>query len=169
MSNTRPAPAEPDTRPFDPAAEGWSFEPEGGFIGLVGPLWQNRAGGRHCFGFAADARHANLVGVVQGGMLMTFADRALGILAWEAAGAAVVTVSFDMQFVGAGRIGAFVTCEGEVVRRTRSLVFMRGLVRERDRPVGIAQGTWKILSDRRGRSPAGQALADRSSAGAEHP
>lgn len=156
MSNT-PAPAEPDTPPFDPAADGWSFEPETGFIGLVGPLWQNRSGGRHRFGFVADRRHANLIGVVQGGMLMTFADRALGILAWEAAAAAVVTVSFDMQFVGAGRIGSFITCEGEVVQRTRSLVFMRGLVREAahggDRPVGIAQGAWKILSDRRGRAP----------------
>lgn len=162
MSNTRPAPAEPDPPPFDPAAHGWSFEPEAGFIGLVGPLWQERSQersqgrsqGRRRFGFVAEARHANLIGVVQGGMLMTFADRALGILAWEAAGAAVVTVSFDMQFVGAGRIGSFVTCEGEVVRRTRSLVFMRGLLRTGDRPVGIAQGTWKILSDRRGRAPA---------------
>ena len=154
MSNA-PAPAEPDTPHFDPAAEGWDFEPESGFIGLVGPLWQQRSGLRR-FGFVADARHANLTGVVQGGMLMTFADRALGILAWEAAAAAVVTVSFDMQFVGAGRIGSFITCEGEVVQRTRSLVFMRGLVQAGDRPVGIAQGTWKILSDRRGRVPGEQ-------------
>lgn len=164
MSNTRAAPAKPDTPPFDPAAHGWSFEPEAGFIGLVGPLWQDRSQGRRRFGFAAEARHANLIGVVQGGMLMTFADRALGILAWEAAGAAVVTVSFDMQFVGAGRIGSFLTCEGEVVQRTRSLVFMRGLVRTGERPVGIAQGAWKILSDRRGRSPAEDAPA-----GAERP
>ncbi len=149
MSNTRPAPAKPDTPPFDPAADGWSSEPETGFLGLVGPLWRNRSG-RHRFGFVADPRHANLIGVVQGGMLMTFADRALGILAWESAAAAVVTVSFDMQFVGAGRIGSFITCGGEVVQRTRSIVFMRGLVQDGDRPVGIAQGAWKILSDRRG-------------------
>lgn len=155
MPNTRPISGDPDIPPFDPTADGWSFEPECGFVGLVGPFWQNRSGGRHRFGFLADARHANLIGVVQGGMTMTFADRALGILAWEAAAAAVVTVSFDMQFVGTGRIGSFITCEGEVVQRTRSLVFMRGLVQDAERPVGIAQGAWKILSDRRGRAQAG--------------
>lgn len=46
------------------------------------PIWERRdADGMH-YGFVADPRHANLLGVVQGGMLMTFADRALGLCAW---------------------------------------------------------------------------------------
>ena len=130
---------------FDPASAGWTYEPEDGFIGLVGPVWRRRDNGHLRFGFLAQGKHANLVGVVQGGMLMTFADRALGMLAWEAAGRAVVTIGFDMSFADAGRIGSFIELDGEVVRRTASLVFLRGTLLAGSRVLGTCQGTWKIL------------------------
>jgi acyl-coenzyme A thioesterase PaaI-like protein len=130
---------------LDPAAAGWTYEPEAGFIGLVGPLWRRRDGERLRFGFMAEDKHANLVGVVQGGMLMTFADRALGTLAWEAAGGSVVTIGFDMAFADSGRIGSFIELDGEVVRRTASLVFLRGTLSAGGRVIGTCQGTWKIL------------------------
>ena len=132
------------------SAEGWSTAEEKGFIGLVGPFWSKDTAQGRRFGFLAEPRHANLVGVVQGGMLMTSADRGLGLLAWSAAGRPCVTTSVEMQFVGAGRIGSFVELEGEVVQRTRSLVFLRGLVRSGRRLVGSCQGSSKILSERRG-------------------
>jgi acyl-coenzyme A thioesterase PaaI-like protein len=138
--------------PFDPAAAGWSYEPEAGFLGLVGPVWRRREGDDLRFGFLAEDKHANLLGVVQGGMLMTFADRALGMLAWEAAKASVVTIGFDMAFVGSGRIGSWIELDGEVVRRTASLVFMRGTLTAGPRVIGSCQGTWKILKPSRARN-----------------
>jgi acyl-coenzyme A thioesterase PaaI-like protein len=141
--------------PDELAAAGWEAADEDGFIGLVGPFWSRAEGAGRRFGFVAEPRHANLVGVVQGGMLMTFADRGLGILAWSAAGRPAVTTSFEMQFVGAGRIGSFIELEGEVVQRTRSMVFMRGLLRSGRRLVGSCQGSWKILSEHRGGARAG--------------
>jgi acyl-coenzyme A thioesterase PaaI-like protein len=143
---------------FDPGAEGWAMQGETGFVGLVGPFWSKMDAGRRRFGFMAEERHANLVGIVQGGMLMTFADRGLGIMAWDAAaGRPSVTASFEMQFVGAGRIGGFIELEGEVLRKTSSLVFMRGLVWAGRNLVASCQGSWKILSERRGAAaPAGQ-------------
>lgn len=147
------APA-PESAFTDPTAEGWTHVPEGGFIGLVGPIWNRLEDGRRRFGFLAEARHANTLGVVQGGMMMTFADRAMGTLAWEAAGRPCVTASFDMQFAGAGRIGSFLTLDGEVVRRTASLVFVRALLRSGTALIGSAQGSWKILSERRSPRPA---------------
>lgn len=90
--------------PAHPAAEGWRSEADEGFIGLVGPLW--RKDGEALFGLRAESRHANMVGIVQGGALMTIADRALGLLAWEATGQRpCVTIGFETQFVGAARIG----------------------------------------------------------------
>lgn len=145
MNDARP----PHADTFDPAGEGWSHVPEGGFIGLVGPVWSRTEESGRRFGFLAEARHANTLGVVQGGMLMTFADRAMGTLAWEAAGRPCVTASFDMQFAGAGRIGSFLTLDGEIVRRTASLVFVRSLLRSGAAVIGSAQGSWKILSERR--------------------
>ena len=141
--------------PSDLRAAGWETAEEDGFIGLVGPFWWRSEGSSRRFGFVAERRHVNLVGVVQGGMLMTFADRGLGMLVLEAAGRHAVTTSFEMQFVGAGRIGSFIELEGEVVQRTKSMVFMRGLLRSGRRVVGSCQGSWKILSDRRGAPEAG--------------
>ncbi|MDB5560211.1 MAG: PaaI family thioesterase [Enterovirga sp.] len=139
----------------DLAAQGWTSAQEDGFIGLVGPFWSRGEGAGRRFGFLAEPRHANLIGVVQGGMLMTFADRGLGILAWDTAGRPCVTTSFEMQFVGAGRIGSFIELEGEVVLPTRGMIFMRGLLRSGRRLVASCQGSWKILADRRSTSGAG--------------
>lgn len=142
---------EPAGRVFDPAEDGWSCHSEDGFIGLVGPIWERRDGDIRRFGFLAEQRHANLIGVVQGGMLMTFADRSLGMLAWDAAGGPVATVTFDMHFVDGGRIGTFIELTGDLVRRTSSLVFLRAALTASGRVVATCQGTWKIL--RRSRRP----------------
>ena len=90
--------------PFDPAADGWEPVDDKGFLGLVGPTWRRLREDRLEFAFRAEPKHANLRNVVQGGMLMTFADRALGRNSWRAAGEKpVATVEFNMQFVTAGR------------------------------------------------------------------
>jgi acyl-coenzyme A thioesterase PaaI-like protein len=134
-----------------PAAipEGWTPCEDAGFLDLVGPIYRRTGGTASGFGFVAEEKHANLLGLVHGGMLMTLADRALGLTAWEAAeGRPSVTIQFDMQFTSAARIGEFVTIEPEVLRRTSSLVFMRGTLSVGDRPIGFANGIWKILDQR---------------------
>lgn len=122
-----------------------------GFIEHVGPIWELRESDAMRYGFVADSKHANLLGVVQGGMLMTFADRALGLEAWNAAGTPCVTVQFEMQFLAPTQIGEFVELRPEVVRRTASLVFLRGVLLANSRPVAAASGIWKVLA--RDRSP----------------
>ena len=124
---------------------GWEAVDDPGFIGLVGPIVRRSCGVHDEYGFVAEPKHANLNDVVQGGMLMTFADRAFGRTAWQAAGRRVATVQFDMQFVSAARIGEFVETRPEVVRRTSALVFVRGTLRAGTRIVGMASGVWKIL------------------------
>lgn len=129
------------------APEGWSRFEDEGFIDLVGPLYERRAEGHpRAFGFHAQQKHANLIGLVHGGMLMTLADRALGVASWDAAdGRPCVTVQFDMQFVSAAKMGEFVELQPEIVRLTSSLVFMRGDLMVDNRIVAAATGVWKIL------------------------
>jgi acyl-coenzyme A thioesterase PaaI-like protein len=130
----------------DLAAGGWKPVKDDGFIGLVGPIYRQDRGERWAFAFRAAGKHANLRGVVQGGMLMTFADRALGRNAWKAAGdRPVATIDFNMQFVTAGQLGEVIEVEPEVVRRTASLVFMRGTLTAGGRVVATCAGVWKIL------------------------
>ncbi|GJD61073.1 PaaI family thioesterase [Methylobacterium frigidaeris] len=131
----------------DPA--GWRPFDDPGFLSLVGPVLLREEGEAVSFAFRAEPKHANLIGVVQGGMMMTFADRALGFSAMRAAGGAnCVTVQFEMQFVSAGRIGETITMTPEVVQRTSSLVFLRGDARCDGRIVATATGVWKILRRR---------------------
>jgi uncharacterized protein (TIGR00369 family) len=132
---------------FDPLSNGWEVFEGQGFVDHVGPFYvRKEASGLRSFGFVAEPRHANLIGVVHGGMLMTLADRALGVGAWDAAeGKPSVTIQFDMQFLSAVKMGEFAELAPEVVRLTRSLVFMRGTLTVSGKAAAAANGVWKIL------------------------
>ena len=133
--------------PFDPRAAGWRLLDDGGFIDLVGPFWGRGSGLDAAFAFRAEPKHANLLGVVQGGMLMTFADRALGMAAWHVTGnQPCATVQFDMHFVSSARMGEFVELQPEVVRKTSALVFMRGTLLCEERVIATAAGLWRVLA-----------------------
>ncbi len=128
-------------------AQGWQAITDEGFIGLVGPFFQRQIDGDLHFIFPTDPRHHNLRGVLQGGALMTFADRSLGITArFHTKAARTATVQLDVQFVDATQIGETVAHTPRLVRATRSLVFLRTDLMVGDRVVGIAQGVWKILA-----------------------
>jgi uncharacterized protein (TIGR00369 family) len=149
MPNSEP-PADPSTvpdTPFDPAAAGWEPYHDEGFVGLVGPFW-SRPWGEDSFRYAflAEPKHHNRRGVVQGGMLMTFADRSMGMACWYANGRVPqATVQLDVHFIDAVQIGEFVEAKCEVVRRTRTLIFMQGELVVGDRVVATAKGIWKAL------------------------
>ncbi|CAA9213625.1 MAG: hypothetical protein AVDCRST_MAG27-15 [uncultured Craurococcus sp.] len=131
---------------FDPASAGWKAMRPEGYPALIGPFWYKREEGGFRYGFPAEARHLNLGGVVHGGMLMSFADDVLGMTVWEAAGRKpCTTVQLSTQFISPARAGEFVEGRAEVLRSTRSVVFVRGLVMVGDRTVIHADGIWKIL------------------------
>jgi acyl-coenzyme A thioesterase PaaI-like protein len=135
-----------EAKPFDPAAAGWEPYTDEGFIGLVGPFWRKSEGDRHRFAFLAAPKHHNRRGVLQGGMLMTFADRSLGMTAWYAnERKPQATVQLDVHFIDKVEIGEFVEAHCRVVRRTRSLIFMSGEFAVGDRVVATANGVWKTL------------------------
>ena len=105
------------------------YEYDDPFEDHVGPLGYKVVDGTITFAFLADARHRNTAGTVHGGMLMTFADFALCLTAtWDQPGEKCVTVSCNSEFVAPGRPGDLIEASGEVVRRTKSLPFVRGQV-----------------------------------------
>jgi acyl-coenzyme A thioesterase PaaI-like protein len=139
---------------FDPAAAGWEPYRDEGFIGLVGPFWRRPHGDSYFYAFLAEPKHHNRRGVVQGGMLMTFADRSMGMTCWYANGRQPqATVQLDMHFIEAVQIGDFVEAKCRVVRRARSLIFMSGELIVGDRVVATANGVWKRLGKDRNASP----------------
>jgi len=149
MSKSGP-PASPSAiAPFDPTAAGWELYQDEGFVGLVGPFWTRQEGGKHLYAFKAEPKHHNRRGFVQGGMLMTFADRAMGMTCWYAnERQPQATVHLDVHFVDAVHIGEFVEAKCTVVRRTRALIFMNADLVVGPRVVATATGVWKTLSKR---------------------
>ena len=58
------------------------------------------------------------------------------------------TVQLDVHFIDAVQVGEFVECRAEVVRRTRSVVFMAAELVVGERVVATANGVWKTLGKR---------------------
>jgi uncharacterized protein (TIGR00369 family) len=134
------------TGDFDPTADGWETFEHSDFIVLVGPVWRRVRDGRTVYGMATTQKHANRNGVAHGGVVMTLLDMALGRTSSDAhGGGRQATIGLDVQFLGPLRIGEFAEVEGVVVRKTRSILFMRGELRVGDEVRAVAQGTWKIL------------------------
>jgi len=133
--------------PFRPEAHGWEPHSDDGFIGLIGPLWQLTENGRTRYGLLSEHKHHNRRGIVQGGAIATLADRAMGLTAWYANNKAPqATIQLEVQYVGAVEIGEFIEANCEVVRVTRSLIFMRAEMTVCDRVVATANGIWKALN-----------------------
>lgn len=127
-------------------ADGWKCNEGRGFTAQVGPFWTRDEPVRE-MGILTEARHGNdHLGTVHGGVLMTFADLALGYgVARAIGGPHCVTVQLQIQLVATGKIGEFIHCQSEVVRRTSQLVFARGLILAGDRTIASADGIWKLI------------------------
>jgi acyl-coenzyme A thioesterase PaaI-like protein len=132
---------------------GWSVVDATGFIALVGPLWHRVVNDAHEYALATEDKHHNRRGVVQGGVLMTFADRTSGMTARYVSGkTSLATVQFDTQFVDAAKIGEILISKPRVVRATRSLIFMTTELTAGERCVAMASGVFKIMNDGRERA-----------------
>jgi len=131
---------------FDPAAHGWERVKAHNFGELIGPIWRR---GDALFGIIAAEKHRNHRGIVHGGMLMSFADQAMGMTGRRATGDKPhATIEMNIQFVGAVRFGDFVEARCEVVRKARSVLFMRSALVVGEKTVATASGIWKILGEK---------------------
>jgi acyl-coenzyme A thioesterase PaaI-like protein len=138
----------PDTTAAKLKADGWTVVETSGFLHLIGPLWQRLINGEHEYALVAQDKHHNRRGLVQGGVLMTFADRTCGMTARYVSGKpTLATVQFDTHFVEAGKIGETLVSKPHVVRTTRSLIFITTEVTVDKRCIAMASGVFKILKN----------------------
>jgi acyl-coenzyme A thioesterase PaaI-like protein len=131
-------------------ADGWSPFETAGFVELVGQIYSKEEGERVRYGFIAEPRFKNRRSVLHGGVLAAFADRTLAL-----AGRRVndnqpqATIELSMRFIDAVQVGEFVESIPEVVRKTRSIIFVRGTMIVGSRIVATADGIWKIFASNR--------------------
>jgi len=125
-------------------ALGWETFSDEGFMQIAGPFFFKTDGPNMHFLFPTGMKHKNLRGIVQGGALMTFTDRAYGALARHFTGTkATATIQFNYNFVDAVKLGEVVELSPVVTKTTKSMVFLNGQLCVKDKPVGFATGVWK--------------------------
>jgi uncharacterized protein (TIGR00369 family) len=123
------------------------------FIDINGPIhlvWPNPAGEVR-FGFLAERRHANPNGVVHGGMLFGVVDNMMGFLVFRAlqekgvARPNIATVSMNIEFLGAARIGDWVEGKAYLTKLGRQLAFLRAEMFVADKPALNASSSYAII------------------------
>jgi uncharacterized protein (TIGR00369 family) len=116
------------------------------FETTIGPFCFRVQDGEILSAFQPRQEHLNGGGAIHGGALMSFADFSLFSIAHNAlAGAKAVTLTCNCEFLSAGGLDAIVTSRGEVLRETRSLLFVRGIVTQSSRPLLAFSGTLKKI------------------------
>ena len=94
--------------------------------------------------FRVQRKHMNAGGVMHGGCLMAFADFSLFAIAHDGMeGEYGVTVAFTSEFLDGALEGEFIEARGDVLRKGRSITFVRGIVTANGRPVLNFSGTIK--------------------------
>ncbi|WP_201240478.1 PaaI family thioesterase [Rhodothalassium salexigens] len=138
-----------DPMAADPAAANPppGFEPiqsSNPFGGRNGPIFERRTDEGWERGFRALAYHCNAGGVVHGGMLMTFADILLARAVLDVAPPPFATMRLVSDFAGPAPRGAWVSGTARCVRKTRSLVFVDGLIAADGAPALNVSGIFKL-------------------------
>ena len=131
---------------------GWRISNADPFELHAGPFYfrQSADHGRQC-AFRVARNHLNVGAVVHGGCLMAFADFSLFLIAHdELREAGAVTASFNSEFIDNAKEGDLIEAAGEVLRSTRSMVFVRGLISNGPRPLLSFSGILKKMRPREG-------------------
>ncbi len=132
------------TAPADLLADGWEPLRPGAFITMAGPFFMRTVDGHRQFCFRVEPKHDNTQGRPHGGAIMTFLDEAMGLTTQLSRPQEdFFTIGFDCQFMDGSVVGDLIVARTEVVRATRSLMFMRGECHVGGRIIAAASGIWK--------------------------
>ena len=90
--------------------------------------------------------HLNTGKIAHGGFLSTIADTGMGTAAHRVAGdRRCVTINLNVKFISAGQLGDKLKGKVEILKKTKTLVFINCKISNDKEIVVSASGTWKIL------------------------
>ena len=127
------------------APEGFTpFDKQGPYLEYVGPIHAREGNGEIVFGLRAEDRHANHRGTVQGGLLSTFADFALGraIEADAEDDKPRATVSLTVDFLKPAKPGDWIEGRGRVDRVGSTLSFADCALTVEGKEIVRARAVW---------------------------
>jgi len=127
--------------------EGWApYENQGPFVENIGPVHVRQDGDELVFGLRAEERHTNHRGTIQGGLLSTFADFALGraIEADADDGKDRATVSLTVDFLKPATPGDWIESRTRVERVGGTLAFADCSLTVDEREIVRARAVWVV-------------------------
>jgi uncharacterized protein (TIGR00369 family) len=127
-----------------PGWHSWRLRDATRYNAFLGPLLVRMEGDIARVRMLPTRQHTNLQDSIHGGTTMGFADVALfaaaRMMGLIEAGSAV-TLEMTFQFLGTGSPGIHLDAEVELLRETRRMLFMRGLVVQGDARLAAFSGT----------------------------
>ena len=91
--------------------------------------------------------HLNKAGITHGGYIATIIDSGAGTGAHRVANnSQCVTISLDIKFIGATKLGDEIIGFVKILKRTRSMIFLICHLKSNEKIIASASGIWKILN-----------------------
>ncbi|MCX7786553.1 MAG: PaaI family thioesterase [Spirochaetes bacterium] len=119
------------------------------FHTLLGMDIQTIEEGRSVLTLPLTHSHMNYRGITHGGVLMSLCDSAMG-MAVRSLGHRSVTIEMNISFLDVTREGESLVAEGRILKEGKTLLVCEAEIRQKDRRVAKARGTFYILPEDRG-------------------
>jgi len=111
-----------------------------------GVLFKNISETEYEFKSIINENHLNAAGITHGGYLSALIDAGAGTAAHRSAdNAPCVTISLDLKFISASKVGDEIIGNVKILKKTNSLVFLFCELRCNRKIITSASGVWKIL------------------------
>ncbi len=111
-----------------------------------GVMFRNISDTEYEFKSIISENHLNAAGITHGGYLSALVDAGAGTAAHRSANnAPCVTISLDLKFIGASRVGDEIIGKVKILKKTNTLVFLFCELKCDNKIITSASGVWKIL------------------------
>ena len=111
-----------------------------------GVLFRSISQTEYEFKSTINENHLNTAGITHGGYLCALIDAGSGTAAHRAAdNAPCVTISLDLKFIGASKIGDEIIGTTKILKKTNTLIFLFCELKCNNKIITSASGVWKIL------------------------
>ncbi len=123
------------------------FTHSGPFGDCIGPFYfRRRPTGGFRYAFQTGALHANPNGVTHGGALYCFADHITGHAVVNETERMCATIKFKVEYLASAPLGTLIEAEVDLLRITRTVVFLRLRLFTGDRTLMTASGAYKLFA-----------------------
>ena len=111
-----------------------------------GLLFKSKNENEYEFKTIIKENHLNAAGITHGGFIAAFVDAGAGTAAHRTANnSPCVTISLELKFITAVRLGNELIGKTKIQKKTKSMIFLTCELVVKNKIVATASGVWKIL------------------------